>query len=68
VAALVLALAALAGLQRALREEVLARTPHLEVELPEGADAAAAMAWLQTVDGVQAAQELVLLTCLENVA
>ena len=34
VAALVLALAALAGLQQALRGEVLARTPHLEIEMP----------------------------------
>ena len=42
VMALVLALAALAGLQEALRSEVLARTPHLQVELP-GVEGVAAL-------------------------
>lgn len=39
VAALVLSLAALAGMQRALRGEILARTPALAVSLPPGTDA-----------------------------
>ena len=38
VAALILALAALSGFQAALKGEVLTRTPHIEVELPAGAD------------------------------
>lgn len=37
VGALVLVLSGLAGLQGFLREDVLARTPHLEIELPAGA-------------------------------
>jgi lipoprotein-releasing system permease protein len=37
-AALVLALAALGGFQQALKREVLARTPEIEIELPAGAD------------------------------
>lgn len=41
VAALVLVLSGLAGLQAFLRSDVLARTPHVEVELPAGEDAAA---------------------------
>lgn len=41
VAALILALAALAGFQAALKGEVLARTPEIEIELRPGADAAA---------------------------
>lgn len=36
VAALVLALAALSGFQQALKTEILARTPELEIELPAG--------------------------------
>jgi lipoprotein-releasing system permease protein len=54
VAALILSLAALSGFQRALRTEILARTPHLEVELPPGADEAAAVAILRTRAGVRA--------------
>jgi lipoprotein-releasing system permease protein len=38
VGALVLVLSGLAGLQGFLREDVLARTPHLEIELPPGAE------------------------------
>ena len=38
VAALILSLAALSGFQGVLKGEVLARSPHLEVELPAGAD------------------------------
>ena len=41
VAALVLVLSGLAGLQAFLRSDVLARTPHLEIELPPGEDAEA---------------------------
>ena len=56
VAALVLALAALAGMQRALRAEILARTPSLAVTLPAGADAleiAAGLGREPEVTGVQ---------------
>ena len=59
VAALVLALAALAGLQQALRGEVVARTPHLEVELPPGTSAAALQERLLRLDGVEEVQEAV---------
>ncbi len=38
VAALILALAMLSGFQRALKGEILARTPEIEVGLPAGAD------------------------------
>lgn len=43
-AALVLALALLAGFQEALKAEILARTPPLEIELPPGGDLEAAAA------------------------
>lgn len=63
VAALVLALSALAGLQQALRGEVLARTPHLEVELPPatvpGAGAASLQERLLHLPGVVQVQEAV---------
>lgn len=63
VAALVLALSALAGLQEALRGEVLARTPHLEIELPlgdaPGAGAAALQERLLRLPGVVQVQEAV---------
>jgi lipoprotein-releasing system permease protein len=59
VAALVLALAALAGLQQALRGEVLARTPHLEVELPGRDGAAVLQERLLRLPGVVDAQEAV---------
>jgi lipoprotein-releasing system permease protein len=58
VLALVLALAALAGLQDALRGEVLARTPHLEVALPAAADADEVEARLAGVDGVHEVQQV----------
>jgi lipoprotein-releasing system permease protein len=41
VAALILALSALTGFQGALKDEILGRTPEIEVELPAGADGAA---------------------------
>ena len=59
VAALVLALAALAGLQQALRGEVLARTPHLEIELPPARGAAALQERLLELPGVVQVQEAV---------
>lgn len=52
VAALVLVLAALTGLQSFLREDVLARTPHMEIELPDDAAASALAEQLSAVDGV----------------
>jgi lipoprotein-releasing system permease protein len=59
VAALVLALAALAGLQQALRGEVLARTPHLEIELPGREGALALQERLLRQPGVVQVQEAV---------
>ncbi|HEV8239488.1 MAG TPA: FtsX-like permease family protein [Thermoanaerobaculia bacterium] len=66
VAALVLALSALGGLQQALRGEVLARTPHLEIELPHpgpsgdgGQGAAALQERLLALPGVVHVQEAV---------
>lgn len=55
VAALVLALAALAGFQQVLRQQVLSRTPAMEVELPpdlSGEDATRAAEVLAGLDGV----------------
>lgn len=43
VAALILSSAALTGFQKVLRDEVLARTPHIEVSPPPGGDAAVAI-------------------------
>ena len=43
VAALILSSAALTGFQKVLRDEVLARTPHIEVSPPPGVDVAAAV-------------------------
>lgn len=59
VAALILALAALTGFQSALRREILARTPALEVSLPAGADAAALRRAVGDLEGVTAAQLVV---------
>ncbi len=58
VAALILVLGGLSGLQDFLRSDVLARTPHVEVELPPEADAAAARSTLAAVDGVVEAQRI----------
>lgn len=58
VAALILSLGALSGFQRALKSEILARTPELEVRLPAGADPEAARRALTSVDGVQSTQLL----------
>lgn len=59
VMAMVLALAALAGLQRALTGEILERTPHLEVVPPPGADPAAFAAEVAGRPGVVAVQPVV---------
>ncbi len=59
VAALILSLAALSGFQRLVKGEVLARTPHLAAELPEGADAGAALAAALGVEGVTGGSLLV---------
>lgn len=53
VAALVLALSALAGFQTALKGEVLARTPEIEIELRPDADPAAVEARIAAVTGAE---------------
>lgn len=53
IAALVLALAALTGFQEALREEILARTPEIEIELPPGADVETARDEIRGLEGVE---------------
>ncbi len=58
VAALILVLAGLSGLQHFLRSDVLGRTPHLEVELPPAADAEAVRAALGEVPGVLVARHI----------
>ena len=59
VAALVLALAALTGFQQALKSEILARTPEIEVQLPGGADGEAARRTIESMDGVERVQWVV---------
>jgi lipoprotein-releasing system permease protein len=56
VAALILALSALSGFQSALKGEVLSRTPHIEVELPAGADPQIASGDVLSTPGVESAQ------------
>lgn len=56
VAALVLVLAALAGLHEQLLAQILASTPQLEVELAAGDDAVQVAAELAALDGVDSAQ------------
>ncbi|MCP4657316.1 MAG: ABC transporter permease [bacterium] len=58
VAALILVLGGLSGLQDFLRSDVLSRTPHLEIELPEGSDPSAVIEQLAPVDGVLEARRL----------
>jgi lipoprotein-releasing system permease protein len=60
VAALVLALAMLSGLQGALRSEILARTPEIEAVLPAGADPLTARDAALGVEGVREARLAVL--------
>jgi lipoprotein-releasing system permease protein len=56
VTALILALAVISGFQTALRSEILERTPQIEVELPPGADAAAAREKVHGAAGVTSVQ------------
>jgi lipoprotein-releasing system permease protein len=56
VGVLIVALAVISGFQTALRSEILARTPQIEVELPPGADAAAAREAVRRVAGVVSVQ------------
>jgi lipoprotein-releasing system permease protein len=58
VAALVLALAALSGLQRGLREEVLRTTPEIEVEPSPGTDVEALAAAIDGLGGVEVSGRL----------
>jgi lipoprotein-releasing system permease protein len=56
VAAMIVSLAVISGFQSALRREMLDRTPQIEVELPPGADAAAARDAVRKVPGVASVQ------------
>ncbi len=58
VGALILALAALSGFQAALRDEILERTPEIEIELPAGTPAAAVRDAVARVPGVRATQRV----------
>jgi lipoprotein-releasing system permease protein len=58
VAALILALAALSGMQRILSTEILARTPALEIALPAGADRFAAEREIARDPAVRAVQTI----------
>lgn len=59
IAALVLALAALTGFQEALRDEILERTPEVEIELPVGGDVAAALETVGEIERVATVRRLV---------
>jgi len=56
VAALILSSSALSGFQTVLRDEILVRTPHIEVTLPGGADLEGLMTEVAAVPGVVSAQ------------
>ncbi len=58
VAALILVLGGLSGLQDFLRSDVLSRTPHIEIELAPGADDKALRLTLAGVDGVIEVQRI----------
>ncbi len=58
VMALILVQAGLAGLQDFLRRDVLARTPHIEISWPEGADPERLAAEIAAVTGVLEARQL----------
>lgn len=58
VAALILSLGALSGFQRALKAEILARTPQIEIRLPPAADADAVQRAVAAVEGVSGVQRL----------
>lgn len=55
VAALILTLAVLSGFQRALKAQVLSRTPEIEIGLPSGVDLESLRAAALRVEGVEAA-------------
>ncbi len=59
VGALILVLAGLSGMQGFLRSDVLSRTPHLEIELPPGADEGAVRRDLAAIPGVEEVRPLV---------
>lgn len=59
VAALILSLAALSGFQDKLRDEVLDRTPQIEILLPVEVDPEAALELVNSTPGVEATQLLV---------
>ncbi len=59
VAALILALAVLSGFQRHLLDDVIARTPKLEVTLEHGQDAVSTRQRVAEIDGVESVQLLV---------
>ena len=59
VAALILALAALSGFQDALKGEILARTPEIEVELPPTVEAASVAERLRGLAEIESVQLLV---------
>ncbi|MEM7354157.1 MAG: FtsX-like permease family protein [Acidobacteriota bacterium] len=58
VAALILVLGGLSGLQDFLRSDVLSRTPHIEVEMPQDNDPEALVRTLEGVSGVVSAQHV----------
>ena len=58
VAALVLVLSGLSGLQSFLRNDILARTPHLEIEVPEGEDFSRVLEQVRDAEGVEEARRL----------
>lgn len=58
VAALILILAGLSGLQRFLRQDVIDRTPHVQIELPAESDATAVAAELVALDEVVEATQI----------
>jgi lipoprotein-releasing system permease protein len=59
VAALILALAALSGFQQTLKQEILARTPEVEIELPASAEVSTIKDRILELPGVRSAQQMV---------
>lgn len=59
VGALILVLAGLSGMQGFLRSDVLARTPHIEIELPPDAEIETVRSRLAALDGVVAVRPLI---------
>lgn len=57
-ASLILALAALSGFQSALRNEILSRTPQIEIELPAGAEPGALRQAILDLQGVTSTEIL----------